>query len=202
MERLLGSEFAAIDNRLLDLELKTGIKTLAEIDPLWYGEMAVKDAEHIKADVSKTEITELPEKWFVTYDESQLQAINDFRFTKGLSRLGSTRGCVLNNGKNISIYEAEKWKYEKISFSDFERLVLKKEQSKENIQEVDFEIDFGVPGQTVNIAYGNYSSLIVTSGNHEGYSFEGLCIKSTKDSQVGTFGKSWAKIETTLITKN
>lgn len=254
--KYFGSDLAAFDNRILDLEIATGLKTFCEdAKNVILKEISIKDAEYI-IDISKMENTEPignyekleVGKWFKQserFDGVQqylicITEIDDL----GVGGYGMFDGVWFNNGNCYSkdLIPASKEQIEQNLIKEAERRGFKKgvmfksafngdtgtlssdvfDYDTENntlscingypsgifkngiwaeiIPEEEKEIDFSVPGQFVNIADGEYSSVIVTSGkNSDETSFEGLCIKSTVPSQIGEFSCEWSKTHTTLI---
>jgi len=200
LSKYVGKEFTQMDNRIYDIEVKLGIhKPEHDAGSKYVGDMAVKDAEHLKG-AKEPHFLELPEMWKVWFNEEQKHLIK--HVLKWKNPLYTKEGFLVCDEERDYFVTSDKTGtkgYTEISFSDFERLVLKKEEDKKIDQPKEVqEIDFSVPGQKVNIAYGNYSSLIITSGKYEGDCFEGLCVESTKEAQIGTFGKSWSAFHAKL----
>lgn len=194
--KYLGEDLAAIDNRLHDLEINTGFKFF-EIRPDTFtkdfcGEMAVKDAEHIKAEitevspgvfvpkgtqvVSKMDITELPEKWCLGKIEGNeadlfIVWVNNNKETGHSYLSEEMKSCYfhfpkLPFGHTSNIIHDD---YTKISFSDFERLVLKKEQSSNPLR---LEIGRWYKDTSLVMFESNYICLTkINDLGVEGYGF-------------------------------
>lgn len=146
-QKYVGQEMTAFDNRIYKLECKVGVTELkADL-----ASICVDNAEHIKAEttevspgvfvpkgtlVANPPLAELPKKWCVKITEEH--KCNLKAYWLKLPKVDSSyifQDWLISDKRSDNSYliynkdSLTAWGYTEISFSDFERLVLKKEQS-------------------------------------------------------------------------
>lgn len=151
VKKLIAKELARFDNRLFDVEVKTGImpfeirKDTFTNDVI--GFIAVKDSEHIKLHEDKTEILpgkfvpkgvdavikqspepkmthpELPAKWCMKVTPENIDVLSKWKKTTKYKDNADAYRYVRYDGSGCDFADGS---YTEISFSDFERFVLKK----------------------------------------------------------------------------
>jgi len=130
--KMLGEEMFRIDIRIHDVEVASGLKE-AIIDPIGQKEylehISIKDAEHLKPKTEpKMMHPELPVKWCVRVTKSNVKILEEWRDQGENSLSYKPIGGFLHHDKIWSPIICDS---EEISFSDFERLVLKKPKELE-----------------------------------------------------------------------
>lgn len=165
--KYIEKELVNYDNRIHDIELK------------------VND----KQDVSKTEITELPEKWCVKGGGKPVADF--FNKIKGTLSEGYYEGCddlyhhypPTDNNKVVTAAYCKEG-YNLISQSDFERLVLNKEQIG-NTEQLD--IDWSVSGQLLS---DKNMRIVMLIDDVNEYWFKGVVVsKGEKTGRNSGFSK-------------
>lgn len=183
LEKYVGKEFTQMDNRVYDIEVKLGIhKSEHDAGSKYVGDMAVKDAEHLKG-AKEPHFLELPKRWRI----QDCEAVSEWAFINyktGRDVMPERQMHV--NDLGICFFEEIDESYTEISFSDFERLVLKNEEVQ--------KIDFSVPGQ---LLISNQDSMIIlTTGVHNkrNETFQGTTVSTHSSvTHKGEHWKQWSK---------
>jgi len=214
LKKQVYQEISKLDSEIHDIKLFTGMKK-HEVDPIdWpasvLGYVAIKNLEKsesihkkaAKADVSKTEITELPKLWCVKDNEIVSKwAAEKFECRDTVSDEGTYLHVGTSKLFNDYAFERKILKgYTPIQQSDFERLVLNQEPigNTEQLEEQPKDIDFSVPGQ---LLIHKISDIVcVTSGEVFYTDLSGVKVFSGLNVLTNEFRNDWIQENFTRFT--
>jgi len=122
------------------------------------------------AEIIQPELTELPEKWCVQVTSDNVGLLSDWRGDYDLED-GKCKGFLHSNK---IWHERVRKEYTLLSFDDFKRLVLDKEEV----------IDWGKAGQLVT----SDIDILITTGDHDDDSFQGCIVSVFGNNGGNTIG--------------